>query len=327
MEDGVGSYTYCSGLCGIISTLKILNEKGFACIDYSDIENKYYSLILDFVNYSIADNNYDFMHGAIGCAISFCDDTYFVKNVIDGLRRSSIEDKKIIKWKSLLNREGDIGYNISLSHGMSSIIVYLSLVYGKSICRNEVGCILNNSVNYILSQEVDHEKYGCFFPSQSLENKDNLFCSRLAWCYGDLGVAVALWQAAKIMENEDWKRKALEVFIYSIKRKNVENTKVIDAGICHGSAGVAMIFLYMYKETKNEIFKYASDYWIDRTIEYSMMFKDGLSGYKTLSVYQERIVWVDSYNLLEGIAGIGFVLMASRDYMLSDSLFKSMLLY
>lgn len=327
LENNLSSYTYCSGLSGVFMMLKILNEKEFINIDYSDIEKNYYNSILQFANNNIINNNYDFMHGGIGCSIYFRNDEYFVSNVIDRLIYSSIEKDTIIKWKSILNTEGDIGYNISLSHGISSVIVYLSLIYDKHLCQGKVERLLTYAVNYVLSQELDRDKYGCCFPSQSLENKDKLYSSRLAWCYGDLGIAVALWQAGKVTGNESWKQKAIDVFIYSSQRKKNENTKVNEACICHGSSGVAMMFLYMYKETKNEIFRSASDYWINKTIDLSMMFKNGFPGYKTLSIRQNEIVWVDSYTLLEGIAGIGFMLMASGNQAISDSLFKSMLLY
>lgn len=327
LENGVDSYTYCSGLSGILAALKKMNDNGLINIDYSDLEKNYYDSILRFANYNIINNNYDFLHGAIGCSIYFYDDEYFAKNIIDGLIYSSVEEDTMIKWKSILNTDGDIGYNISLSHGISSVIIYLSLIYGKYSFQSKVKRLLNCAVSYILSQEVDRDQYGCCFPSQSLENKDKLYKSRLAWCYGDLGVAVALWQAGKATGNESWKQKAIDIFIYSSQRRKSENTKINEAGLCHGSSGVAMIFLYMYKETKNEIFKSTSDYWINKTIDFSMMFNDGFSGYKALSICQDEIVWVDSYNLLDGIAGIGLMLMASSNNVVADSLFKSMLLY
>lgn len=52
---------------------------------------------------------------------------------------------------------------------------------------------------------------GVISPSTSQESQPQRQASRLAWCYGDLGVAVALWNAGKVLDDETLKTKAHEV--------------------------------------------------------------------------------------------------------------------
>ena len=128
---------------------------------------------------------------------------------------------------------------------------------------------------------------------------------RLAWCYGDLGIGMALWQSGKAVDNKGWKEKGLEILLQSTKRRDLKESLVSDAGICHGSAGVALIFRRMYLETCIEEFNEATNYWITKTLDFAH-FVDGLAGYKTKLASE----WKCDYSLLTGISGIGLVLLS-----------------
>mgnify|MGYP000993101183 CR=1 FL=1 len=84
-----------------------------------------------------------------------------------------------------------------------------------------------------------------------------------------------------------------------------KETIVFDAGICHGSAGVAHIFNKMAHYTNNVIFKEAADYWIKKTLEFAH-HKDGIGGYKSYTHTDEK--WKKEVGFLEGSIGIGLVL-------------------
>ena len=70
----------------------------------------------------------------------------------------------------------------------------------------------------------------------------------------------------------------------STKRRNLKEEGVLDAGLCHGSSGISMIFRRMYIETQQREFADARDYWIEKTLNFSI-FNDGLAGYKTYVAY------------------------------------------
>lgn len=130
--------------------------------------------------------------------------------------------------------------------------------------------------------------------------------SRLAWCYGDLGAAIAFWQAGNTLGEQRWKTEALHILQHASKRIDLHANQVVDAGICHGTAGIAHIFNRFYRETKQIFLKDAADYWINETLKMATQ-KDGLCGYKA---WQGEEGWVAQQGLLEGIAGIGLVLIS-----------------
>jgi len=322
------TYTYCNGLVGILNCLELMNDISLIDIDYSDIDDNYHYHLLDTMKYGIARVNYDFMHGGLGIALYYKDDEYFAKEAVNELSHSAIKEANIIKWKSFLTSNRSIGYNISLSHGMSSIIIYLAKIYKNNIMRDKVGELLYGVSNYVLSQEINYEKYGSCFPPLSLDNGESIIKSRLAWCYGDLGIAVALWQAGEVLDDLVLCSKAIEIFKYCAYRRDVNGEFIMDAGICHGSAGIAMMFNYMHWKTGEKLFLDAYNYWLSTTLDLGK-FPDGFCGYKKYALNEDErfAVLRNGYDLLEGVSGIGLVLLSSVKQRLERDWSELFLLY
>lgn len=310
LTSKIRSFTYCSGLIGALEGLRYLNKEGLLEVDYSDVENNYKNILQEYALLNISYKNYDYLHGSLGVVKYFYHDSLFVNQILSALESTAEKQDNVYKWISSLGFNKGFGYNICLSHGMSSIISVLSLLTDKGIDREKRDRIITNTCNYILSQEIDHNQHGVYFPSQSLENdpKEISHYSRLAWCYGDLGVATSLWQAGKTLKNQIWQEKALEVLRFSASRKDLKRNSVVDAGLCHGAGSICMMFHYIYTQTGEQIFKESRDYWIDITLNLGHR-KDGLGGYSVWH-YNEEKEWVNEYNLLEGISGIGLLLLS-----------------
>ena len=141
-----------------------------------------------------------------------------------------------------------------------------------------------------------------------LENIKNVTnTSRLAWCYGDLSSAYVLLEAAQTLNDSSSYNKAISIAIQTTKRKTLEETSVIDAGICHGSSGLALMYILLHRKTKIQDFQDAADFWIQDTLD-KAIHEDGLAGFKAWQG-QEYGGWINEYGLLEGVAGIGLVLL------------------
>jgi hypothetical protein len=121
-----------------------------------------------------------------------------------------------------------------------------------------------------------------------------------------LGIAIALWRASLVLDFEKYRNLALEVFIGCCDRRDIKKEFVFDAGICHGSSGIAHIFNRMYHNTGNLSCKDSAIFWINDCLK-KASFDDGLAGYKTWRTDG----WITQSGILEGIAGIGLVLLAA----------------
>lgn len=301
LGEMLNSYTYCNGLSGILYLFEFLKENEFIDIDIEDAEATFDKYIIRELRKDINLSHYDFMHGALGAGFYYLKkkkDVQMVKNLITFLYNTADIDikKKTFKWKSIINHETKKdGYNISLSHGISSILLFLVRAKKANIEHDNLIELLEGTVNYIFSQQLDINEYGSFFPSQSLDKPGK---SRLAWCYGDLGVATSLYYASKVMGNIDWENKALMILKETTKRRNLQENVVEDGGICHGSGGISVIYRRFYLETRDNLFLEAADYWVSQTLILGSN-NGGLAGYITKGNPN------DDYSLLTGISGIG----------------------
>jgi lantibiotic modifying enzyme len=167
--------------------------------------------------------------------------------------------------------------------------------------------LLNGAVNYLLGNTLDPEKYSCNFPSW-ISTDYPVSGSRLAWCYGDLGIGMSLWQAAQVTGNKAWRKKAIDTLIHTTGRRNPKENAVIDAGLCHGAAGIAHIYNRVYHHTGNEIFKELALHWLEVTMKLAV-YEDGYAGYKAWHT-EKYGGWVAEAGLLEGVAGIGLMLIS-----------------
>jgi len=305
-------HTFCGGLSGILYLFEFLRENDIIDIDVSNAQPLLDNYIVSRMRWNTRQKNYDFMHGALGVGLYFMKKgtgLEYVQELIEFLYSTAVKDvdNHIFKWESVIDSEkNNLGYNLALSHGISSIIIFLSRVAKNGIQDKRIVEMLTGAVNYMLSQEKNFSQFGSCFPNFIFKDSpEDISKSRMAWCYGDLGIGMALLQAGKALDKAEWEEKGFEILLQSTKRRTLNESYVQDAGICHGSAGVAMIFRRMYIETKREEFKDATQYWINQTLNYSR-FEDGLAGYKT----RNKDEWKCDYSLLTGISGIGLVLLS-----------------
>ncbi len=302
-------HSYCAGIAGLSFLLTFFEKKNLLDSPIDEEINQY--LFIELKN-QLSKNLLDFLHGALGISYYFTkkgNDKIPLDEIVSYLQNNAIVDEgenNKIKWA--IHGDKKNYYNISLSHGMSSIICILLKMYRVFDANNEIiHSLIVGGINYIIAQEIDKEKYGSYYPYTSIESEVELKGSRLSWCYGDLTIATTLYQAGQVLKRQDWINKAIEVLLYAAtKRRNLKKNLVMDACFCHGTSGIGHIFYRMYWNTKLPEFKDAADYWFYETLKMAY-HKDGLAGYK---VWYTNGTWHNETNLLKGIAGVGLALLS-----------------
>lgn len=133
---------------------------------------------------------------------------------------------------------------------------------------------------------------------------------RSAWCYGDPGIAAALLSAARASREVKWEKEALAIARTAAKRPP-DQAGVIDAGLCHGAAGLGHIFNRLFQATGEALFKKAAQFWFQRTLELRHTGK-GISGFSSSwPLKNGKVTWRKEPGLLTGAAGIGLALLAA----------------
>lgn len=298
-------YSFCNGIAGIGWSLKYLEEQGTIEGNVQEVIDEFFpSLYMLMINL-MKTGRYDYLHDALGIALCCYKNepgNRFLEDLLDEMYRVSHKTGDGIAWYSELT-EKETSHrviNLSMSHGLSGIMSILC-----KLCNKEKALLLlRESARFLVNQQQDHTIYRSCFPSIISETV-NYRNSRLAWCYGDLGITVALLQASCILNNTEYRDIALNVLLNCSQRRDVKKEFVMDAGVCHGAAGIAHIFNRVYQNTGDEVFKDAALYWLDDCMQKSR-FNDGLAGYKVW----RNDGWITKHGILEGIAGIGLVLLS-----------------
>src|SRR5262249_53193737 len=134
--------------------------------------------------------------------------------------------------------------------------------------------------------------------------------ARLAWCYGDPGVAAALLGAARSVGEPAWEREALAI-ARRASRCPPGKSGVLDAGLCHRAAGLGHLLNRMFQAAGEAWLAEAARYWFDRTLAMRRPGR-GIGGFQTCSVSDGgKITWADETGLLTGSAGIALALLAA----------------
>ena len=185
------------------------------------------------------------------------------------------------------------------------MIGFLAQVVAAGIALPNAKRLLDGAVNWLQAQAID----GGTFPAILVDDVPPTG-TRLAWCYGDLGVASVLALAGQRCGESRWLTAAADLAARAAARP-VEHSGVVDSGICHGAAGAAHLFNRLYQSSGDVMLRTAAREWIDRTLKFRRS-GDGIGGFLTRWEDDNREVsWRRDPGLLTGAAGVGLVLLAA----------------
>lgn len=204
-------------------------------------------------------------------------------------------------------------YNLGLAHGVPGIIALLGGMCANNIAVEKTRPLLYGAVSWLLKQKLTKSKWSCFtsWQAEGVDRDE----ARLAWCYGDAGLAAALFCAARAVREKSWEEEALSIMRRAASRPFAE-AGVRDAGICHGAAGIAHIFNRFYQATHENIFKEAAVKWFEKVLEMRVHQEDGVAGFAAYHLEDDLQTprWEAEPGLLEGATGIALTLLAALTY-------------
>lgn len=310
------------GFCGIAWAIdRISTASGGATLVEPGALDSIDRVLADYVERR-PDCDLDVVSGAIGIGVYLLDRlpraearrglTAIVESISERAERSGAH----VTWRTPSSRlHGDDcatypegRYDLGVAHGVPGVIAFLSQCVRASIATDTARELLAGAVTWLLDAAAPRSagfRFPCWIapvgPAQP---------TRLAWCYGDLGVSLALLQAADATSRAGWRAIALELASDAARRTS-ENSGVIDAGLCHGTACAAHLFRHWFRATSDARFLDASRYWYRQTL--SLRGEGlGIGGYR--SVIRDvdlNDVWIDDPELLNGAAGIGLSLLGA----------------
>jgi lantibiotic modifying enzyme len=202
-------------------------------------------------------------------------------------------------------------YNLGLAHGIPGIIALLGAAYAAGVAVEKTGPLLAGAVPWLLAQRLTAHGED-YFPAWAWVAPASMPSpSRLAWCYGDLGLAAALLGAARGAQEPAWERAALDIALRATTFSSAR-ARVQDAGLCHGAAGNAHLFNRFYHASGDERFKEAARFWFEQTLAMRRP-GEGVGGFRAwkTDAATMQFQWQDDPGFLTGSAGIGLALLAA----------------
>ncbi len=303
-------YSFCNGISGFCWGLDYLRKQDFLTFDNGFTKSIDEQLFLIMIN-DMKAGKFDFLHNALGIGLYFLGKEekfyfHYVEKLIDCIsEKAEFEQNHCCRWASIKNT-GEKAYNLSMSHGITSFVMFLEKCYKYGIRKEKTKYLRDCSIKFLLNNILVNSHY-CF--PDWVDGFNYKSKSRLAWCYGDLSIGYSLLHVSKYNK---WKRLegiSSEVLYKTMKRKDLKLESVNDACFCHGTSGIAHIYNRAFNLTNDKKFEESSHFWLNKTLEI-MINKDGIAGYK-LFVHKQYGGSRNSLGILEGVAGVGLVLLAA----------------
>jgi hypothetical protein len=198
------------------------------------------------------------------------------------------------------------GYVITgLAHGVAGVVSFLADAAAAGL---PVRPLLDEAVDWLLAAKLPPGPGPAY--AYEVAPGDPGRPTRLAWCHGDPGVAAGLLVAARCTGEAAWESEALALARQCAARSGGE-TSIIDAGLCHGSAGLAHLFNRLYQASGDVALREAARFWIGRTFDLRRP-GEGVAGFLAWENDDEmRQDWRAEPGFLTGAAGVGLALLAA----------------
>lgn len=266
--------TYTNGAAGLGYIICYLNNALSLELDIendlSDLDEYIYNSAIDFVE----QGNLDCLHGAGGILFYFTErgNEGYLNKLVPIILSKSIKSTNGEWFQNLsLGEEQDDIANFSISHGMAGLLIiilkstpYLDDKNIKIVRKKLKEC--TKFINTFYSPlDLKANKNSFYPPSVDVSNHNPWYNCRLAWCYGDLGIALLFYEVGKFLDDDILINKAKKIGHQTLLRKSPEETGISDPFYCHGTAGISSLYYKLYLVSEDETYIDGMNYWMKKT--------------------------------------------------------------
>ncbi|WP_443945788.1 lanthionine synthetase C family protein [Pedobacter sp. AW1-32] len=265
-------------------------------------------LLLNEYNRFIDAQHYDLLHGAIGVGLYLMKRQKYesVEILLKALYSNGIFENGEVKWERYdqFNYQEHI-IDFGFAHGVAGILAFVLKCYEKNICKDLCIELMEKGFRFYQNNMNPHSETGSFFPTKI---QSRFYGSEVvhppamqSWCYGDLAISLILLKISKALQNQEKEKQVIRILHQIVGRRIVDEQKITDAGFCHGSSGIAYLYLKICKILPHTIFEQELDYWMSKLVGETAGFEFYLG---------ENKGWGEVTGLLNGITGTGMVLLS-----------------
>ena len=234
-----------------------------------------------------------------------------VSNIIDQLARRAEPRRGGLAWHTPPERlppwqreEAPAGYwNLGLAHGSAGVIALLARCVAQGVAVDRARPLLDGAMAFLRS--IEPARTDARFPGWLVDDETSDRSSRLAWCYNDLGSALAMLSAATATGDAGWREEAL-MLARGCAERTFEQGRIDDAGLCHGAFGAAHLFNRLRHATGEACFTRAATTWFECGL--AMRSDRPLAGFPRKT---DADHWAPDPSLLAGAIGVALAMHAA----------------
>ncbi|HAS42935.1 MAG TPA: hypothetical protein DCS93_20815 [Microscillaceae bacterium] len=326
-----------SGVAGIGWGINYLVSRGI--FDKSEVEeylSKLQHVVISSIDLPHEAQNHDLMHGFIGKVLFIIAQYHLgfasretlvnvIRKSLQYLKETAIQSETGMAWKYTTHQHME--YSLGLSHGQPAIIVYLCEVLSLNLLSDEenqeVRTMIDHIAQWLMDKRTVNDEQKLLYPQSLYIDRDPHLFKRLAWCYGDPGMAIGFVNAGKTLKNDTYFQEGKALILQAAELPleqsrimvNPKNPSEIDMGFCHGVVGVLHMFHRFAQVFDDEVFHKSRTYWLNVMLQNTQPKAPymGWKGTKAEDAATEddgtSFRWVSKSTLLEGAAGMGMVLL------------------
>jgi class I lanthipeptide synthase len=280
-------------------------------------------LLCDYLATTPWPDDYDVISGLAGCGIYGLErmpratGREILTRVVERLHELAVRDGAGTSWHrkpEFLLPEGRVRspdgfYDLGTAHGVPGVLAVLAGALAAGVAEQLARPLLEGAWQWMMANRLPAGAETTY--AYSISERPPV-PARSAWCYGDPGVACAMYSAARRLEDPAWIADALVIARRAAVRP-MDRCGCMDAGLCHGTAGLALLYNRLWHETGETIFADAARRWYQQTIERRQPGRGvaGFQAYYPGAGTGPSTDWVDDRSFLTGAEGIGLALLAA----------------
>lgn len=308
--------SFCSGLPGTVWLLLYLQRSGMINTEEDFISQELIDWLCKESLQQLRAGQFDYMHGGLGMATALLctrektvQHTSYYEQVVAALASiAKPYGRDGIYWENHFSQKNHPGVPLGLSHGMASMISFLSKVSRYGICTDQCNELIRKAA-FFLRAHSDHSNVESVYPAMvALGSKPPYTASLLAWCYGDMGVAASFIHAARATGIQEFSTEADLILSHLSRRDHVQQVMATDATFCHGTWGAAYLFNRYFQYNHDPELKQRADYWLRRSPDHTRC----INLHVEMQVNERGVFsWSDDTGVLNGIAGAGLTILSA----------------
>jgi hypothetical protein len=156
-------------------------------------------------------------------------------------------------------------WNVGLAHGSAGVIGVLARYLRAEVEPARTRRLLTAAVDGLLRGEAagGAPRFPRWYTDRPMPSPSSP--PGLRWCYGDLGIAIAVLAAARAADDAAWYADGLAL-ARSCAATTAAASGIRDPSLCHGAFGAAHLFLRMARATGDAALAAAARAWLDRGV-------------------------------------------------------------